>query len=55
MATHSNPGSDKGAAFTGLVIGIIFLFAVAFTTVKLTNAHFANRPGHAAAPGAAQH
>jgi len=57
MATHSNDhGTDKGAAFTGLVIGIVFLLIVALTTISLTNRHFANRPGHApAAAGAAQH
>jgi len=55
MATHDQHGGDKGAAFTGLVIGIVFLFAVALTTVKLTNAHFAGKEGHAPAAGAAQH
>ena len=56
MATHSNDhGTDKGAAYTGLIIGVVFLLAVALTTIKLTNAHFAGKEGHAPAAGAAQH
>ena len=37
MAHH---GSDKRAAFIGLVVTAILLFAMAFTIVKLTNAKF---------------
>ena len=42
MATHHDHEhpSDKGAAFLGLVIGAIALFAVAYTMVQLTNRAF---------------
>jgi hypothetical protein len=42
--------SDMGGAFMGLVIGAVALFAVLFTIVKLTNAHYAKE--HAAPPAA---
>jgi hypothetical protein len=33
-------GSDAKAAFSGLIIGAIVLFAVLYTIVRLTNAHY---------------
>jgi hypothetical protein len=42
-------GSDKSAAFKGLIVTAILLFALAFTIVKLTNHKYAGsaeaRPG----------
>ncbi|HEX6050334.1 MAG TPA: hypothetical protein VFZ21_13725 [Gemmatimonadaceae bacterium] len=37
MAHH---GSDKSAAFSGLIVTAVLLFALCFTIVKLTNAKF---------------
>ena len=48
-ATAHRP-SDLGAALTGLIVGVVFLFIIVFTIVKLTNASFAEE--HAAAPAA---
>jgi hypothetical protein len=60
MATHTHtPGSDKGAAYTGLVGAVIFLLITVVAIVKLTNDHYAKEGAHApaagAAAGAAQH
>ena len=49
MAQHH--GSDKGAAFAGMIVTATLLFLMAFTIVKLTNAKFA---GHAAEAKAGQ-
>jgi hypothetical protein len=48
---HDAPthGSDRTAAFYGLIIGAIVLFAVLRTIVYLTNAHYANEKPAAAA------
>lgn len=35
-------GSDKSAAFKGLVVTALLLFALAFSIVKLTNQKYAN-------------
>ena len=43
MAHHH--GSDKGAAFVGMLVTTALLVIMTFTIVKLTNAKFA---GHAA-------
>ena len=43
MAHHH--GSDKGAAFVGMLVTTALLVIMAFTIVQLTNAKFA---GHAA-------
>ena len=43
--------ADARAAFTGLIVGAVFLLAVAFTIVKLTNAKFDRE--HPPAAGAA--
>lgn len=42
-------GSDKGAAFTGLIVTALALFVICFTVVQLTNAKFA---GHGEAGAA---
>jgi len=42
-AGHGAPhGSDKAAAFTGLIVTSIALFIICFTVIKLTNAKFAS-------------
>lgn len=50
---HHHASSDKGAAFTGLVVGALLLLATVVTVVKLTNSHFAARGHEGAAPAAA--
>ena len=35
-------GTDMKAAFTGLIVGAIVIFAILFTVVKLTNAKYAH-------------
>ena len=46
--------SDKGAAFTGLIVTSVALFLLAFGIVKWTNAKFADHePGKA--PAATSH
>ena len=37
---HHDHKADARAAFTGLLVGIVFLLGVVFTIVKLTNAKF---------------
>jgi len=37
---HSNGGSDMGAAFVGLIGGSIFIGAILYGIVILTNNHF---------------
>jgi hypothetical protein len=55
MANHpQHHGSDKSAAFTGLVVAVVFLLAVVLTIVSLTNKKYAHEGGEtAAAPAAA--
>jgi hypothetical protein len=43
-------GSDKSAAFKGLIVTALLLFALAFSIVKLTNLKYANLKE--ASPGA---
>ena len=43
MAAHK--GTDTRAAFTGLILGTVVIFALMFGIVKLTNARYA---GHGA-------
>jgi hypothetical protein len=40
-------GSDKRAAFTGLIVTATLLFLMAFTIVKLTNSAYSNKEGAA--------
>ena len=52
MSHHQS--SDKGAAFTGLIVTSVALFLLAFGIVKWTKAKFAgHEPGKA--PAAAEH
>ena len=45
MAHHAHGGSDKGAAYTGLVVGAVVLFLLVFGIVKLTNNKYAHEAG----------
>ncbi len=45
MSGHSNHGSDKGAAFTGLIGGAIVIGAILYGIVLWTNAQFAGHEG----------
>ena len=40
MSAHTE-GTDMKAAFTGLIVGAIVIFAILFTVVRLTNARYA--------------
>jgi hypothetical protein len=46
---HGPHGSDRGAAFTGLILGAIVLFALLFAIVKLTSARYEGPTAVAAA------
>ena len=48
---HHDHKADARAAFTGLIVGVIFLLAVVLTIVNLTNAKFDR--AHPPAAGAA--
>ncbi len=50
MGGHAQQGSDKGAAFIGLIGGAIFIGAILYGIVLWTNAAFA---GHEAEKKAA--
>jgi len=39
---HAAHGRDSGAAFIGLVVGMVVLLALVGTVVTLTNRHYAN-------------
>lgn len=39
--SHQQAPSDRTAAFTGLILGAVFVFVVLLMTVKVTNARFA--------------
>ena len=41
MSEHHAHHDDKGAAFTGLIVGLIALLIMVTTIVKLTNAKYA--------------
>jgi len=47
--SHSHAGSDMKAAFLGLIIGAIVLFAILRGVVALTNAHYSHEAPAAAA------
>ncbi len=54
MSDHqANAGSDMGAAFVGLVGGALFIGAILYGIVLLTNAHFANEKAEAGGKKAA--
>lgn len=46
---HTHQESDAKAAFTGLIVGAIVLFAIVYGIVQLTNRHFAGEKTHAEA------
>ena len=50
-ASHQQAPSDRKAAFTGLILGAVFVFVVLLMTVKVTNARFA---GHEEAKAASE-
>ena len=52
MSAHPQHGTDTGAAFTGLILGSVFIGAILYGIVLLTNRQFEGKAGHAA-PGAA--
>ncbi|HYW50334.1 MAG TPA: hypothetical protein VE861_07000 [Gemmatimonadaceae bacterium] len=43
--SHEAAPSDRKAAFTGLILGAVFVFVVLLLTVKMTNARFAGHEG----------
>jgi hypothetical protein len=52
-ASHAAAPSDRKAAYTGLVVGAILVFAILFGVVKATNAQFAAEHGeHGTTEGA---
>ena len=42
MSTATHHPEDRGAAFTGLIVGVVALCILCFGIVKLTNARFAS-------------
>ena len=46
-------GSDMGAAFAGLIGGALFIGAILYTIVLLTNSHFENEKAEGGAKKAA--
>ncbi len=44
--------SDRKAAYTGLIVGAVLVFAILYGVVKLTNAQFAAEHGEHVAPEA---
>jgi uncharacterized protein (DUF983 family) len=40
-SSHAPERNDRRAAFTGLAVGVVVVFAILFATVKVTNASFA--------------
>ena len=52
---HAHHGSDKGAAFLGLIGGLVFVIVVAYAVVVWTNGRFeGHQAGGAGAPPAAE-
>jgi hypothetical protein len=41
MSGHEQHGSDKGAAFTGLIVGALAIGAILYGVTMWTNAQFA--------------
>jgi len=46
MAHDTHTQTDTKAAFTGLIIGVIVLFAIVRTIVYLTNAKYQGEKSH---------
>ncbi len=49
---HAAGGTDTGAAFLGLIGGAIFVGAILYGIVVLTNRHFANEAAEGGKGGA---
>lgn len=47
-------GPDTGAAFKGLILGAVILFAILVTIVKVTNAYYNRHPPEPAAAASAK-
>ena len=47
---HASHAGDMKAGFLGLIIGAICIFAILFSIVKMTNAHFAKEQPAATQP-----
>ena len=54
MSEHHTPSSDMGAAFAGLIGGAVFIGAILFGIVVLTNRHFANEKAEGGEKGGAK-
>ena len=54
MSEHHPPSSDMGAAFFGLIGGALFIGAILFGIVVLTNRHFANEKAEGGEKGGAK-
>ena len=54
MSEHHPPSSDTGAAFAGLIGGALFIGAILFGIVVLTNRHFANEKAEHGEKGGAK-
>ncbi|HEU4990572.1 MAG: hypothetical protein KGL93_08350 [Gemmatimonadota bacterium] len=46
--SHDSHAGDMKAGFLGLVIGAVVIFAILFSIVKITHAHYANEKPAAA-------
>lgn len=54
MSEHHSQNSDMGAAFAGLIGGAVFIGAILFGIVVLTNRHFANEKAEGGEKGGAK-
>ena len=54
MSEHHPPSSDTSAAFAGLIGGALFIGAILFGIVVLTNRHFANEKAEHGEKGGAK-
>jgi hypothetical protein len=45
MSQHQTHGSDRAAAYRGLILGAVAIGVLLFTIVKLTHAHYAGAEG----------
>ncbi len=48
--THDSHAGDMKAGFLGLIIGAVCIFAILFSIVKLTSAHYAHERPAATQP-----
>lgn len=53
-ASHVAAPNDRKAAYTGLIVGAVLVFAILYGVVKLTNAQFAAEHGEKGATEAAE-